>query len=196
MFLVLFGLAAVAAAGALFALNRMRAAPGPPDIGPAPEFTLTRSTGEPFSHHRLEGDVWMVNFFFTRCRGICPLLTERMGELQERLADREGWKLVSITVDPEFDIPEVLAAYAEERGADPDRWIFLTGGTETVHSLIREGFLLPVQRQDDAVEPVLHSSRILVIDAAGRIAGAYDALDEEAVVRLHRHVDALVPPAP
>lgn len=159
--------------------------PGLQRYGPVPSFTLTDQNGEPFSDTQLAGRVWLADFMFTRCRGLCPVLTRRMQEAAGALAGQEGWVMVSFSVDPEFDTPEVLAAYAGEHQADTARWSFLTGPRQTVRDLSTEGFHLAV---DDAPpgggDPILHSQSIVLVDREGEIRGYYDALDPEEMARL------------
>jgi protein SCO1/2 len=102
-------------------------------------------------------------------------------------------RLVSFTVDPDYDTPEVLARYASSFSA-PGRWLFLTGGTEEMHRLSREGFKLAVDASGNpanAAEPILHSTRFVLVDGEGRIRGYYEAFDEEAMKRLERDVETI-----
>ena len=197
---VLILLAGLVLGGALWAWRQIDREPAiltPANIGPVPAFTLQADDGTEFhSPEDMQGKVWAVDFFFTRCRGICPTLTSRMLDIQDRLEGRPGWGLLSITVDPDHDTPEVLAAHAAERGADPERWRFLTGEKDYVHDVIRTGFLLPVQEAvGDTLEPVLHSPRIVVVDRAGVMQGAFDAFDPESMERMYALLDRLVGPA-
>ena len=88
-------------------------------------------------------------------------------------------KLVSFSVDPDFDRPDVLREYGRTNGADPARWMFLTGTSEAVRGLVRDGFKLPVVEQPDPNMPIVHSQNFMVVDRVGRIRGAFDALTEE-----------------
>lgn len=101
------------------------------------------------------------------------------------LGAREDVRLVSFTVDPERDTPEVLARYARMAGAQADRWLFLTGAKEALHGLARSGFHLGVEDQaGNEAEPILHSTRLILIDRAGTIRGYYDAADRGSLDRL------------
>ncbi len=188
------GLVAVTAIALATALRPRT--PGPERLGPAPEFTLTTQRGTTLSRADLQGTVWVADFMFTRCQGICPILTQRMGTVQTALEGTEGWKLVSFSVDPEYDTPEVLTAYAAEHGADPDRWVFLTGDRSVIYPLITDGFHLAVEdstgNPENPDEPVLHSSRFVLVDGTGEIRGYYDALDQASVDRLTGDVKRLV----
>ncbi len=176
----------ILAVGAVAAVSMLRPKGAPlDDLGPAPDFTLTRETGASVRRADLEGTVWMADFMYTRCRGLCPMLAQRMAALQDELKGTSGWKLVSFTVDPGFDTPPVLAAYGQEHGADPGDWIFLTGEKAVMRDLVTRGFHLAVQDSAGSErEPTLHSQRIVLVDGSGTIRGYYDALDRDAMARL------------
>jgi protein SCO1/2 len=162
-------------------------------LGPAPEFTFITQRSTPFSREDLDGQVWLADFMFTTCQGICPILTDRMKGFQERFADRDGWKIVSFSVDPAHDRPDTLAAYAAQHGADPARWTFLTGDKQDIFRTITDGFHLVVEEgAGTSVEPTLHSPRIVLIDARGEIRGYYDALDQDSMTRLGADLDRLL----
>ena len=156
--------------------------PAPEVLGPAPNFELIDQRGQPFGSDALDGRLWVANFVFTRCAGICPRLSARMARLQQVLEEeplRDEVRLVSFSVDPEHDRPEVLAGYAERYRADPERWVFLTGTRDEIWELSRLGFRLAVDEDPgDPDEPLLHSGKFVLVDRAGRIRGYYDALEE------------------
>ena len=119
--------------------------PALPVLGKVPDFELTDHTASPFGSARLDSGLWVANFIFTRCAATCPLQTATMAQLQERLKAKnllQEITLVSFSVDPGFDSPEVLRRYGEEYGADPDRWRFLTGSREEIWDLSKAGFKL------------------------------------------------------
>jgi cytochrome oxidase Cu insertion factor (SCO1/SenC/PrrC family) len=114
----------------------------PPIYGAVPDFTLTDQTGHPVRRADLEGKTWVASFIFTSCADECPLMTGEMVQLQSDLASVPDFRLVSISVDPERDVPTVLLAYADRINADPKRWLFLTGEKRAVYHLVRDGFRL------------------------------------------------------
>lgn len=146
-----------------------------PVIGQVPEFSLTERSGRTVTRADLAGTIWVADFIFTSCSGPCPLLSLRMRSLQQALTkDHPDVKLVSFSLDPEFDTLEVLRTYADKHDADPVRWWFLKGNAEKeVHDLVRGGFLQAVARagSDSAI---VHSTYFLVIDGSGRIRSARD----------------------
>ena len=118
----------------------------PPVLSQLPAFSLVGMDGKPFGSQELHGQVYIASFFFTSCRSICPAIMHGMGRLQAGLSERnvQGVRLVSISVDPEHDTPEILSAYAKEMGVDPGRWTLLTGDAEQVRQLVVDGFKTPV----------------------------------------------------
>lgn len=157
-----------------------------------PSFELTERSGEPVTQEDLLGAPWIAGFAFTQCSGPCPRLSGVMASLQERL---EGTpvRLVTISVDPERDTPEVLQAYAESFGADPRRWLFLTGEKESIHELVQDGFKLGVRENKGALpgESVTHSTRLVLVDAQGVVHGIFSSEDGAAVDRLLARAKAL-----
>ena len=98
--------------------------------------------GSTVSTADFKGKIWVANFIFTRCAGPCPMMTSRMAELNQALGNKAtDVELVSITVDPEYDTPEVLKQYGEQAGASPDRWKFLTGPKDQIETVVMKGFL-------------------------------------------------------
>jgi protein SCO1/2 len=131
----------------------------PPPIGAVPAFTLRERSGIAVSREDLLGKVWVTDFIFTRCVDECPLVSQRMARLQAAFATKADFRLVSITVDPAHDTPEVLARYAANFGADARRWLFLTGEKTAIYQLIRRGFRLgvvdPSDQRRSSVQPSL-----------------------------------------
>ena len=145
--------------------------------GRVPEFTLTESSGRTVKLQDVLGKVWIADFIFTSCAGSCPLMTSQMRKLQDALPREIG--LVSFSVDPNRDTPEVLAQYAKQYQADPQRWMFLTGDRAMLYDLSARGFKLAVDdSQGTEQEPITHSSRFVLIDKDSRIRGYYSGTEE------------------
>jgi protein SCO1 len=151
--------------------------------GPAPDFMLTERSSRAVTRQDLDGQVWIADFIFTQCGGICPLMTKEMRKLQDQLPAEI--RLVSFSVDPTHDTPEVLRAYADENGADRDRWLFLTGERDVMYRISKDGFKLAVDdTQGTPAEPITHSTRFVLVDRQGRIRGYYGMEDKDAMARL------------
>jgi protein SCO1/2 len=126
-----------------------------PVYGSVPEFSLTDRSGRPVGGSDLRGKVWIANFIYTHCPDACPLQSAQMARLQADFAAEGDLRLVSITVDPARDSPDVLSGYADRFGALPGRWLFLTGDREAIYRLAREGFRLGVMEGGELGESPL-----------------------------------------
>lgn len=151
----------------------------PPVLMRAPDFSLTDQSGQSYGSDELLGRACVVNFIFTRCEATCPVQTARLAELQEVWKKQPAWndiRMLSISVDPEYDTPEVLKEYAMAARADMDHWKFLTGPQDTILELTRQGFKLPVEEDKNAKgAPITHSPGFVLIDPQGHIRGYYDS---------------------
>ena len=155
-------------------------------LGTVPDFRLVDQTGAPFGPDRLAGRVWIADFVFTRCPDVCPRMTERLAAVQRALGDRAD--LVSVSVDPAYDTPARLAAFAREHGADSPRWHFLTGDTRYVQEAVLRGFNVAFSRESEDIATLTHGVHVVLVDGRGRIRGYYDSNDADALERLQ--VDA------
>lgn len=212
---------ALPSAAALFAAALLAgtAACGGPDLPvywEAPQFSLVDQEGDTLRASELRGSPWVASFIFTNCTGVCPLISARMALLRDRLAEDLGGgvRLVSFSVDPVRDTPEVLRTYAEGfGGSPPGEWAFLTGTPAgEVRTLIQQGFRLSVGapptdsathamgdsgtdhesvRGEDVDYQVLHSPRLLLVDARGRVRGTYDSREGDVVDRILADLDRL-----
>jgi len=161
-----------------------------------PAFTLVDEQNKPFGLAELKGHVWVADFVFTSCTSVCPKLTRRMAEIQERTRSLgDGLHLVTFTVDPENDTPERLAAYAKEANADPRRWSFLTGSLATIEPIVIQGFKQAMGRREEKIGliSIFHGERFVLVDADGRIRGYYEA-DEASIDKLLGDAGALARP--
>lgn len=153
------------------------------DYGTVPEFQFTNQDGQSFGSVQLKGKIWIADFIFTSCPGPCPIISSRMSEMQRPLEDSDV-HLVSFTVDPETDTPEVLRGYAERLKARPGRWDFLTGSESALYSFIKDGFKLAVSDGADELGVPVHSTRAALVDRRGKIRGYYDLTAPDAVTNL------------
>lgn len=194
---VMFCLALVL--GPLQAPTRAQApAPVLPTWDPAgiADFELQECRGRKVTKADLLGQPWLAAFIFTKCAGPCPLVSSEMKKLQDATRDIP-LRLVSFTVDPDRDTPEVLQFYADKLGADPDRWWFLTGDKPTIFGLVRNSFKMIV---DEAENPqpgfeVIHSIEIMHVNADGVVVGRYNARNELHMARLKKVVQGKMEPA-
>lgn len=147
------------------------------DHGTLPEFSLIDATGAPFTRANMLGDVWIVDFIFTRCAGPCPDMSREYVKLQEQDVPA---RFLSITVDPGYDSPQVLDKYRANWGAEAERWTLLTGANAEIHALGNDGFKLPTNATEAPMEGMpqaFHSGKFALVDHAGRVRGYYDYRD-------------------
>jgi protein SCO1/2 len=167
-------------------------------FGRVPAFALVDQTGARVASGDLDGKVWVVDFVFTSCSSACPLLTGELAKLQTHLQNRGGdgrARLVSISVDPERDTVERLAAYAAGFRADPRLWKFLTGPSSEVQDAVVRGFKMGMSKEkDDSADgfTILHGTKLILVDAHGEIRGYYDTHDAQEMAHLRADLDGLL----
>lgn len=181
--------------------------------GEVPSFTLTERSGRRLTRDDLLGSVWVVDFIYTECSDSCPTQSLQLAQLQREFSAAPDLRLVSITVDPAHDTPEVLRAYADRYGAG-ERWWFLTGEKRAIYCLAREGFRLGVTDPRSADVPdcapvswlapsvawashgsqgiVMHSARVALVDRLGQIRAYHLATDPDSMVRLRANLRRLL----
>jgi protein SCO1 len=164
-------------------------------LAPAPQFQFTAQDGTTVSNADLKGKVWVADFIFTRCAGPCPVMTSRMAEVNQALSGKaKDVELVSFTVDPEYDTPQVLKEYGERVGASPERWKFLTGPKDHIEATVMKGFLQALSREPSGVP--IHSTRFALVDRDGWIRGFLDGNDPELPQKLLMDIGDLLREAP
>lgn len=143
-----------------------------PLIGPAPPFALTSQDGKPVALATLRGKVVAVTFIYTGCADICPLLTEKMAQVQDELGMNFGAKIafVSITLDPAHDTAEVLKQYAQLFGAKLEGWAFLTGSPEAIDDVAHRYGVFFSRNQDGSID---HTQLTTLVDPSGQIRVQY-----------------------
>lgn len=147
-----------------------------PVIEKAPDFVLVDPTGAKVDSTKLRGQVLLVGFIFTTCSGTCPATTHRMGLIQRDLAAKGMLKdgkvrLVSITLDPERDRPDVLANYLRAYDADPASWSFLTGTPADVNKVVASWGMWAKPAANGQLD---HPSRVYLVDQRGNVREIYN----------------------
>ncbi len=187
------GFAAVAVAW--LTLRAVMAGPAAPvaRLGAMPAFEMADQHGRAFGDRSLRDEVAVVDFFFASCTSSCPRLTAKMLGVQQAVEERERSlghplpvHLVSITLDPENDTPDVLAQYAKTHGADDARWSFLSGRSEDLDRVVVKGFKTTFERSDPSagIATIMHGEWIVLVDPSGTIHGYYAANDPERMAAL------------
>ena len=158
-----------------------------PEIGNIPQFEFTNSDGNTVTLDNLKGKVWVADFIFTTCTMACPMMTGNMNIVHKKFKKNDNVRLVSISVYPEFDTPEVLKNYASQYDADTEKWLFLTGKEDAVKDIIRDGFKI-----GDYEDIIFHSEKFALVDKKGIIRAYYNGMKSEDMKQLKKDIDVLL----
>lgn len=158
------------------------AQPPTQDLFDAPQFQLVDQQNRPVSNATLHGKVWVSQFIFTTCTSLCPMMMQKMAQLQKTLDPRI--ELVSFSVDPDHDRPGVLLAKANELGADDNRWLFLTNPDNDKMQIdhVLRGFFQP--RPGPLDPPTMHSEKFFLFDGDDHCRGIYSSSNPEQMQQL------------
>ena len=158
-----------------------------PIIGKVPHFDLIDSQNRNISKSDLIEKVWVADFIFTTCDMACPVMTGNMNLIHQEFRANDAVRVVSISVYPEYDTPEVLTQYASQYGANTNRWHFLTGPEESIKNMIKDGFKI-----GDYEDIIFHSEKFALVDKKGNIRGYYNGMDTEEMDKLKKDVKSLL----
>lgn len=161
-----------------------------PVLGTIQDFSLVDQSHNSVTRQSLVGHIWVADFIYTTCGDQCPRLTQKMAALQALLPKEADILLLSISVDPRHDTPEVLSPYARRFHADPKRWKFLTGSPKGIHALV-QNFKLAPPDQGSSAFIMNHSNRLVIVDAQSRIRGYYEGTDDAELQRLIKDLSRL-----
>lgn len=155
-------------------------------------FSFTNEEGAAFDSKRLAGNIYVANFFFTRCPSICPKIMANMDKVFNEYEDRKDFKIVSFTVDPENDDVARLKAYGDKFGyGRGDQWQLLTGEKEVLYDVAHKGFFSNASEDEFAPGGFLHSEFVFLVDRQGHIRGLYDGTDDEETKKLMEDIEIL-----
>ncbi len=158
-----------------------------PILGAIPKFKFIDSEENLISRDDLIGKVWVADFIFTTCTMACPVMTGNMNLIHKAFKNDDEVRIVSISVYPEYDTPEVLKEYASRYDANTDQWHFLTGPEEDVKDVIKNGF-----KMGDYEDIIFHSEKFALIDQVGNIRGYYNGMKTEDVSALKKDIISLL----
>ncbi len=158
-------------------------------------FELVNQLGDTVKIEDVAGQVLVVDFFFTRCATICPLLTTNMKRIQDRVLDDDRVRLMSHSVTPEADSVLVLNEYGKAKGVDSRRWWLLTGSKKEVYKLARKSYFAALDEGDGGFQDFVHTENMVLVDTLGRLRGFYDGTDIGEVNQLVQDLDFLLGPS-
>ncbi|MFQ3575186.1 MAG: SCO family protein [Cytophagales bacterium] len=156
------------------------------------DFKLLTHLGDSFSTASIPNSIYVLDFFFSRCGGICPKMTKQLLRVQERFKDRKDFKILSLSVDQDFDSPEVLTSYAKRFGANDSLWLFMAGNRSKTFYLAKTQFFLNAMEDNTGEqEEFVHSEKLVLVDKNRNIRGYYNGTLPEEVDRLMVEMDIL-----
>ena len=155
------------------------------------DFSLTNQNNKNISHLDYDDHIYVADFFFTTCPSICPIMTENMVYLQSLVNDLSEVKLLSFSVTPEIDTPEVLKAYAQQKGINDSRWNLLTGDKKEIYKLARQSYLVVQEDGNGDEHDMIHTENFVLIDKQRRIRGYYDGTQRDDMEQIRTDIDIL-----
>jgi len=154
-------------------------------------FSFTNQEGKTITNADVKNKIYVSEYFFTTCTGICPKMNTNMKKVYEAFKNNPNFLILSHTVDPEHDSVPVLKAYAEKYGADAKNWWFLTGDKTNLYKLARESYLVDDGTPSGA-EDFVHTQWFALVDKEGRIRGLYEGTKLPDVYKLIKDIERLM----
>lgn len=157
-----------------------------------PKFSFTNQNGEAITNKTYQGKIYIADFFFTSCSGICPKLTKSMSSLQETYKNEDDILMLSHTVMPWKDSVPLLKSYAVKNDINDKKWNLVTGNKDALYNIARRGYFADedfTKTKDES--DFIHTENFILIDKDGFIRGVYNGTLPIDVERLKRHIDIL-----
>ncbi|MGB5498763.1 MAG: SCO family protein [Maribacter sp.] len=155
------------------------------------DFNLINQNGEMITQKDYENKIYVVDFFFTRCPSICPIMAINMEKLQTTYQDDEEIKLLSISVTPTMDSVPILRDYATKKGAIDTKWNLTTGNKKHIYDLARKSYFAVVDQGDGGLQDFIHTPNFILVDKEKRIRGVYDGTMDDEIERIIQDIALL-----
>lgn len=155
------------------------------------DFELVNQNGEKVTHDDYQNKIYVADFFFTTCLTICPIMTDHMLEIQEKIKNDPEVFLLSHTVFPDADSVPVLKEYALEKGVDDKKWNLVTGDKKQIYDLARKSYLVSKTDGDGGPYDLIHTENFVLVDKRGQIRGFYDGTNSQAIEELMKDIKIL-----
>lgn len=156
------------------------------------DWEFTNQNGKKVSHKDYEGKIYVADFFFTTCPTICPIMTDNMVWLQDQINNFPEVMLLSHSVTPDIDTPEVLKKYALEKGVNDKVWNLVTGDKKDIFYIARQSYLAVKTGSPDELYDMVHTENFILVDQKRRIRGFYDGTKQEDMQKLLEDISFLV----
>ncbi|HEY4205601.1 MAG TPA: SCO family protein [Puia sp.] len=161
-------------------------------------FSFANQEGKLITQKDVDGKVYVAEYFFTTCKGICPKMNKNMKGIATTFAGEPNFRILSYTVDPETDTVARMKKYADSLGANPGEWWFLTGRKDSLYALARGSYLLddPKNNTTSIDEQFIHTQFLALVDKGGRVRKIYDSLKKDELADLEKDIKALLKESP
>jgi protein SCO1/2 len=155
------------------------------------DFNLVNQNGNVITSKDYENKIYVVDFFFTRCPSICPIMTDNMKLVQDEYIDDNNIMLLSLSVTPDIDNVEVLKNYAIEKGVNDLKWNITTGSKKHIYELARKSYFAVVDQGDGGLQDFIHTPNFVLVDTKKQIRGIYDGTEDKEISRLIKDINIL-----
>jgi protein SCO1/2 len=149
-----------------------------------PPFSFVNQDGDTVSEKMVAGKIYVTDFFFTTCPTICPVMKRQMIKVFNDIKGKPDVMILSHSIDPEHDTPQVLKKYAQDLGIEGKQWQFLTGEKEKIYEIGQQNYLVTAKEDKSAEGGYIHSGAFILVDKERRVRGMYDGTTEEGTQKL------------
>ncbi len=156
------------------------------------DFNLINQNGVSVTSKEYENKIYVVDFFFTTCQSICPIMTNNMLKIQSEFINNDDIMLLSISVTPEIDNIKVLKDYTIEKGINDSKWNITNGSKKHIYDLARKSYFAVVDQGDGSLQDFIHTPNFILVDTKKQIRGIYDGTTESEISRLIKDINILV----
>ena len=156
------------------------------------DFSLTNQNGGTITQDDYKDKIYVTDFFFTRCKTICPIMTNNMEKLQSTFLQDDDIKFLSLSVTPEIDSISVLREYATTKGVIDSKWNVTTGNKKHIYNLARKSYFAVVDQGDGGLQDFIHTTHFILVDKKKQIRGIYDGTNDEEIQRLISDIKILL----
>ncbi|MDP4148137.1 MAG: SCO family protein [Bacteroidota bacterium] len=165
-----------------------------PVLSSVQPFSFTDQEGRQVTQRDVAGKVYVAEYFFTTCKGMCPLMNANIKKVYLDFVKEPEFRILSHTVDPQTDSVSRMKRYADSLGADPSQWRFLTGRKDSLYRMARNSYLLddPKNNAENPDEQFIHTQFVALVDKQGRVRKIYDCLKEQEIVELEKDIRGLL----
>jgi len=156
------------------------------------DFNLINQNGEVITQKDYKGKIYIVDFFFTSCTTICPVMTNNMAKIQAEFLNDDEIMFLSLSVTPDIDSVPLLRKYADEKGVIDKKWNITTGNKKHIYDLARKSYFAVVERGDGGLQDFIHTPNFILVDKKKQIRGIYDGTETSEILKILSDINILI----